>query len=169
MRCERAPYLQFLTHALTALSKLLCTWHVDRAWRKALSNISNVDIRTSVYHTLRVLLEELGTQTFEMLLDKALIQWNESLATQTFYNYFAVYYASRPKQWALCYRRQSCINTNMYAEAFHRVLKYVYLKGTVNKRMDSCIIALLSMQGTRLLKGLLNWRKENQLPVLELL
>ncbi len=82
------------------------------------------------------------TQTFEMLLDKALIQWNESLATQTFYNYCAVYCASRPKQWVLCYRRQSCINTNMYAEAFHRVLKHIYLKGTVNRRMDSCIVAL---------------------------
>ena len=28
-------------------------------------------------------------------------------------------------------------------EAFHRVLKYVYLKGTVNKRMDNCIHTLL--------------------------
>ena len=31
------------------------------------------------------------------------------------------------------------INTNMYVEAFHRVLKYVYMKGKVNKRLDNCL------------------------------
>ena len=31
----------------------------------------------------------------------------------------------------------------MFVEAFHRVLKYVYLKGTVNKRIDACISMLL--------------------------
>ena len=31
----------------------------------------------------------------------------------------------------------------MYVEAFHRVLKYLYLKGKVNKRMDKCIHVLL--------------------------
>ena len=36
--------------------KPLCTWHVDRAWQKALSNISENSLKVSVYHTLRVLL-----------------------------------------------------------------------------------------------------------------
>ena len=35
------------------------------------------------------------------------------------------------------------INTNMAVEAFHRVFKYNYLKGKVNKRVDSCLINLL--------------------------
>ena len=31
----------------------------------------------------------------------------------------------------------------MYVESFHRVLKHVYLKGKVNKRIDKCIHTLL--------------------------
>ena len=33
----------------------------------------------------------------------------------------------------------------MYVEAFHRVLKYVYLKGRVNKRVDKCVHVLLKL------------------------
>ena len=46
-------------------------------------------------------------------------------------------------QWALCYRMGSGINTNMYVEAFHRVLKYVYLHGRVNRRLDTLVFTLL--------------------------
>ena len=31
----------------------------------------------------------------------------------------------------------------MFVEAFHRVFKYGYLKGKVNKRLDNCILNLL--------------------------
>ena len=44
---------------------------------------------------------------------------------------------------AACYHREAPINTNMYVEAFHRTLKYTYLKGKVNKRMDKCLYMLL--------------------------
>ena len=37
------------------------------------------------------------------------------------------------------------INTNMYTEAFHRVLKYVYLRGRINKRLDKLIYVLLKL------------------------
>ena len=36
----------------------------------------------------------------------------------------------------MCFHKESLINTNMYVEAFHRVLKRVYLKGKVNKCLD---------------------------------
>lgn len=50
----------------------------------------------------------------------------------------------------------SPVNTNMYVEAFHRVLKYVYLKGKVNKRLDKCLGILLNLNqlGVRGTKGL---------------
>ena len=35
------------------------------------------------------------------------------------------------------------INTNMVVEAFHRVFKYNYLKGKVNKRVDKCLVNLM--------------------------
>ena len=33
----------------------------------------------------------------------------------------------------------------MYVEAFRRVLKYVYMKGKVNKRLHNCIYVLLKL------------------------
>ena len=45
----------------------------------------------------------------------------------------------------MCFRKESLINTNMYVEAFHRVLKHAYLKGKVNKRLDKCIGILMKL------------------------
>ena len=62
--------------------------------------------------------------------------------TQTFGKYFSQYYAKTKEQWAACYRKAAFVNTNMYVEAFHHVLKYIYMKGKVNKRVDKCIHVL---------------------------
>ena len=43
------------------------------------------------------------------------------------------------------YRKGTLLNTNMFVVAFHMVLKYVYMKGKVNKRMDKCIFVLLKL------------------------
>ena len=66
--------------------------------------------------------------------------------TKEFSNYFNSHYANRKQQWALCYRKYSHINTNMYVEAFHRVLKHIYMKGTINKRVDKCIHILMKYE-----------------------
>ena len=43
------------------------------------------------------------------------------------------------------YRKGTLLNTNMFVVAFHMVLKYVYMKGKVNKRMEKCIFVLLKL------------------------
>ena len=88
-------------------------------------------------------LEERDVERFDLLLQNTALQWSEDPSTVEFYKYFTANYSQRFKQWAMCYRKRACINTNMFVEAFHRVLKYVYLKGTVNKRIDACISMLL--------------------------
>ena len=51
--------------------KLLCTWHVDRAWRTKLKSlIGDKETEARVYHNLRVLLEETSTSQYENLLTK---------------------------------------------------------------------------------------------------
>lgn len=45
----------------------------------------------------------------------------------------------------MCYRKKAGINTNMHVESFHRLLKYVYMKGKVNKRVDKCLHLLLKI------------------------
>ena len=51
--------------------KLLCTWHVDRAWRGALQQqVTGVEKQAAVYSKLRVLLEETNQAKFTSLLGK---------------------------------------------------------------------------------------------------
>lgn len=60
-----------------------------------------------------------------------------------FAEYFESQYKSRYAQWAACCRLSSGVNTNMFVEAFHHVLKYKFLKGVKNKRVDALIHSLL--------------------------
>ena len=60
-----------------------------------------------------------------------------------FLAYFTTNYCSRLPQWAACYRTQTTINTIMYLESFHRVLKILYLNHKQNRRIDSLLITLM--------------------------
>ena len=95
---------------------------------------------------------------FEQLLSKALIQW-QSDELKDFGEYFTSNYVPRKKEWATCYRINARINTNMYVEAFHRVLKHIYMKGTVNKRVDTCITTLLRFGRDKMFDRLLKIEK----------
>ena len=44
---------------------------------------------------------------------------------------------------ALCYRMGNGINTNMYVEAFHNVLKFVYFHGRVIRCLETLVFCLL--------------------------
>ena len=129
----------------TPPKRLLCAWHVDRAWRESLKHIKDVEVKVNIYHNLRVLMEETERDKFELLLAKTLSNLQQSQETANFGTYFQQYYGNKKELWAACYRRDSPVNTNMYVEAFHRVLKYVYLKGKINKRLDKCVGILLKL------------------------
>ena len=123
--------------------KLVCMWHVDRAWRENLRQLKDSEPEATVYHNLRVLLEETDHHKFELLLDQTIEELSKSSTTANFGKYFQTHYANTKEQWATCYRKDAFVNTNMYVEAFNRVLKYVYMKERVNKRLDKCIYVLL--------------------------
>ena len=125
--------------------KLLCTWHIDRAWRKALSGISDKETAALVYHNLRLLMEESDKNKFSAMLKETLAQLNESPLTSGFRSYIETHYAKRPGEWAACFRKSSNINTNMYVESFHRTLKYVYMKGKINKTVDNLLHILIKI------------------------
>lgn len=125
--------------------RLLCAWHVDQAWRKNLKQFTDNHLKASIYHNLRVLLEETDINKFEVLLENTITGLKSSATTASFADYFSTYYGRRKEEWAVCYRKDSMVNTNMYVEAFHRVLKYLYLKGKVNKRLDKCVGILLKL------------------------
>ena len=47
----------------------------------------------------------------------------------------------------------------MYIEAFHHVLKYIYLNEKVNKRVDKSIHTLLKINGDKTFERLINMTK----------
>ena len=121
--------------------------------------ITEPELQISVYHTLRVLLEEHDENKFKRLLEGALKQWQQDPKLANFYKYFSQEYLSRSSQWALSSRKKAGINTNMFVESFHRVLKYGYQKAKVNKRMDKTIHLLLKYARDKLFDRLIKTEK----------
>ena len=130
------------TYGANSTSKLLCTWHVDRAWRKALQErVKDSTERMHLYHHLRVLLGEISLPRFQVLLQQLISMIMES--QPEFCAYFQRNYVPRQQQWAMCHRRCMFVNTNMYVESFHRLLKVVYLESKQNRRLDRLLNVLL--------------------------
>ena len=79
--------------------------------------------------------------------------------TSEFSDYFAKYYVPQKRQWAACYRKGSQLNTNMYVEAFHRLLQHIYMKGTCNKWIDKCIHVLIKLKRNKAFERLIMSKK----------
>ncbi len=123
------------------LTYIWCAWHIDRAWRKAVKRyFDSPSSQQEAYHQLQVLLMESCKTKFQILLTKFLTQHKSS----SFLDYFQ-HYTNHIEQWALCFRVGSPFNSNMHAEAFHRVLKIVYLKHKRNRRLDTLIHVLFQI------------------------
>ena len=96
--------------------------------------------QVEMYHHLRVLMMETDVATFRGLLSQFLTLIKSTASS--FCDYFHTTYCNHVQKWAMCYRVGTPMNTNMYAESFHRVLKIVYLQHKQNQRID-CLIHIL--------------------------
>ena len=143
-------------------SKLLCSWHVDRAWRKDLQeHIRNPAERVEVYHHLRVLLGE-ANEANEVHFQQRLQQITSFLMEEghdRFLGYLDCYYLSRVQQCAPCYCIGKEVNTNMFVKGFHRLLKIVYLDSKQNRRVDHLIHILLKIARDKIFERLLKTEK----------
>ena len=77
--------------------RLLCTWHVDKAWKEELNKkVSDVAVQADVYKMLRVLLEERSQTEFEDKLKIFIDRINQG-GTQmaSFLAYFQSYWLKR--------------------------------------------------------------------------
>ncbi len=132
------------TYGENSTKKYLCSWHVDKSWRKGLArHVEDPSARAEIYAKLRVVMVE----TIEKEL-MAMIQHLMSYLTINyphFAEYFQKNYLNRIKEWSTFHRIGTLVNTNMHIEAFHRVLKYTYLGGKQNKRIDSLLNALFKI------------------------
>ena len=68
--------------------KLLCTWHVDRAWRESIKQFNDKELEATVYHNLRVLLEEDDMDTFESQLEATISNLDKGSKTKEFKELF---------------------------------------------------------------------------------
>ena len=138
--------------------KILCAWHIDRAWRKALNqHIPFQDDRVQIYHQLRMLLTETNESEFRVML-QTFLTYSEKYHFN-FYKYFSTYYCKRVEQWASCYRCHTQVNTNMFVESFHRVLKIKYLHHKRNQRVDTLLVTLLKISRDKAFGRLLKLEK----------
>lgn len=51
------------------------------------------------------------------------------IPTQEFGTYFKTQYMNPAYEWVYCNRKLAGINTNMYLDSIHKMIKYIYLKG----------------------------------------
>lgn len=136
--------------------KLVCTWHVDKAWKENLrQKIRDECSQGEVYQMLRTIVEHTDETSFEDDMNHMIdiLQCDES--TTDFCSYFVEEWLPRKHEWAYCHRIGLGINTNMFVEAFHRAFKHVYLKGKVNRRVDSCLFHLLKYISDKMFERLI--------------
>ena len=105
--------------------KLVCTWHVDKAWRVELKvKIWDTGLEAEVYKMLRMVLEQTSTRLFQDCIGALLAELSSDLKKEyymkEFHDYFVQDWLQNKEIWAYCYRIGLGINTNMFTEAFHR-------------------------------------------------
>ena len=81
--------------------KILCAWHIDRTWRKALvETVREKEDQIKIYHQLSILLNERDEAKFRVTLQAFLTHLQTEHAR--FFAYFTTNYCSRLPQWAAC-------------------------------------------------------------------
>lgn len=82
--------------------KKLCTWHVDKNWRKAIrEHVRGEEDQIEIYHMLRSIVQELDKTDFSICL-QSFVNYIEQNAPN-----FAAYfrpYCARANEWAYCHR-----------------------------------------------------------------
>lgn len=100
---------------------LLCTWHVFRNWtRQSLSKISNLEKRKELMNDLFSIQQILQPDEFHSQVMFFMSKYGKESSTSSFIDYFRTYYWNRKEQWALCFRKNLGINTNMFLENLHK-------------------------------------------------
>lgn len=140
--------------------RLICIWHVDRAWKQELqAQVKDSEMAEDIYKILRTVMQATTVPEFKTLLCK-LEECLPSISTECS-TYFEREWLRKKEMWAYCYHVGLRINTNMIVEAFHRAFKYSYLKGKCNKKVDNCLLNLLKFLRGKYFERLIKLTKGN--------
>ncbi|GFW05709.1 hypothetical protein TNCV_3407751 [Trichonephila clavipes] len=79
--------------------RLLCTWHIDRSWRRSISRlIMKKEIKVETYKIVQSLLVETDEAAFDIMLKEALKMFDKKEEMKEFKRYFEQTYI----QWNMC-------------------------------------------------------------------
>ncbi|XP_050065173.1 uncharacterized protein LOC126554109 [Aphis gossypii] len=137
--------------------RLLCSWHVDRAWRQNICKITGPtrkEKQETIYKSLKVLQSMCDENEF----NNALKEFNHELMndpdTRDFGIYFDRMYGNRVGLWAYCHRKNLGVNCNMHLESMHKTIKYHYLNGCKVGRLDKSVTTIRDIPVIKKLKEL---------------
>ncbi len=120
--------------------RLLCMWHVKKAWWQNLTLVPSKDKQKSLRQQLNHLSRELDEATFSEKLNEFINCQDAELGA--FLDYFINGFIPCMESWAYCYRRNASALTNLHVEAFHKVMKYVLGGGKKIRSLRHCLRTL---------------------------
>ena len=116
--------------------KLLCSWHVNRSWRRKLNEyFKDKEQQADVYAPLKNLQNETTGNAFRRSLQRFLA-WLKGICPQMA-SYFEKECASWPREWGSCFREGFCKQTCFWKWASTELLRRTTWRG--NKTSVSII------------------------------
>ena len=140
--------------------RLACSWHVDKAWKKALNEkVGNIPLEAELYLKLKTIQQITNRNLFESTFQAFVDQTLATIPTKSFGEYMAKNWINNRQEWSFCYRVGDGINTNMFVEAFHHTLRYKYLKRKHNRRVDVLLVNLIKFSRDQVFERLIRLTK----------
>jgi len=147
------------------LITLLCHWHVPLAWKRNISLVPDPSQRDEILYLLGLTLTEKEEAEFNKIIN---VLMNNFPGCDQFLTYFSLNYLNRPEEWAGYLRNffHDGVETNMLLESLHNYIKTVLLKRHPNRRVDTLIELLLTMEQEFYVRYTVEKSKNNLLPPL---
>ncbi|KAE8739140.1 hypothetical protein FOCC_FOCC015369 [Frankliniella occidentalis] len=128
---------------------ILCDWHFKRTIQGQLhTKVKNTELEDQMFKELCVVIDLTQESEFNLALDTFTKKYGNFKMTKLFISYFKATCVPKKMKWAKCYRRfpHGNVETTMYVESFHNILKTIYLKRKPNKRIETLVNLLLEVE-----------------------
>lgn len=158
-----AFYSTWQKHMGPANTHLLCTWQVDKDWRKALDKLScSKEKKGRIYKSLKQLMVEPNFKLFRSRIDDILKQLEADPELKPFWDVFETKYAERNELWATCYRSQQVLHYGAILELVHKNLVECYEEGRVLNSFVKPLNSIFRFSRDKVLEKLQKVPKEFQ-------
>lgn len=159
-----ALYSTWQKHMGTASAHLLCTWQVDKEWRKSLEKLTcSEEKKVRVYKTLKQLMLETDFKTFRSRIEDTLNQLESDPDFKRFCVVFKTKYVERCELWAYCYRSEQLLLYSAILEQIHKDLIECYEEGRVANSFVKTLNLIIGYSRDKMLAKLQKLPRELQI------